>query len=63
MLVLTRKCGEEIVIGDSIRICITKVESSRVRVGIEAPRSIAIRRCELPRGLMARRVERTSRAE
>jgi len=48
MLVLTRKVGEEIDIGESMTIRIVTARRGRVRIGIEAPRDVAIRRSELP---------------
>jgi len=45
-LVLTRKPGEAIQIGD-VRIVVVSVSESRVRIAIEAPASIPITRCEL----------------
>lgn len=47
MLVLSRKVGEELVIGDNIRIVISAVAGNRVSVGIEAPRDVHIVRGEL----------------
>ncbi|WP_020472893.1 carbon storage regulator [Zavarzinella formosa] len=47
MLVLTRKLNEEIIIGDNIRIKIVAVNGDRIRVGIEAPRDVAVNRAEL----------------
>lgn len=47
MLILTRKEGESIVIGDDIRLMVTMVEATSVRVGIEAPREVTILREEL----------------
>ncbi len=47
MLVLGRKTGEEIVIGDDIRVIVVRTESGRVRLGVVAPRSVRIRRAEL----------------
>jgi carbon storage regulator len=47
MLVLTRKVGEQIVVGDDIRVTVLSVNGQRVRVGIEAPADVAIRRSEL----------------
>jgi carbon storage regulator len=47
MLVLTRKLGEEIVIGDTIRVKVVAVQGDRVRLGIEAPRSVAVDRLEV----------------
>jgi carbon storage regulator len=48
MLVLTRKCGEEIVIGrDEIRIEVLDMKGGRVRLGVTAPRNVAVRRQEV----------------
>ena len=47
MLVLTRRVGEGILIGDDIEIKITKVEGRQVHVAIKAPLSIPILRTEL----------------
>ncbi|MCI0460860.1 MAG: carbon storage regulator [Gemmataceae bacterium] len=47
MLVLSRKPGEKLVIGDNITITILEVVGSRVRVGIEAPSDVRILRGEL----------------
>ena len=47
MLVLTRRIGEEIVIGDDVRIAITAIKGNKVRVGISAPPSICVNRREV----------------
>lgn len=47
MLVLTRKAGESINIGDNVKISIMEIKGRSVRVGIEAPRSMAIHREEI----------------
>jgi carbon storage regulator len=47
MLVLTRKVGEEIVIGDGIRVKVVSVQGDRVRVGIDAPRDVPVDRLEI----------------
>ncbi len=47
VLVLTRKKGEALVIGDDIKIVILSVSGDSVKVGIEAPRDVKILRAEL----------------
>lgn len=47
MLVLTRKTGESIVVGDSINITILEVKADSVKIGIEAPREMSIHRKEV----------------
>lgn len=47
MLVLTRKNGESIRIGENIEITILSIKGSRVRVGITCPNDVPIRRGEL----------------
>ena len=47
MLVLTRKAGEQILIGDNIRLTLVRVQGNRVRVGIDAPDSVRVVRGEL----------------
>jgi carbon storage regulator len=47
MLVLTRKLGEGIVIGDDVTITIVEVRGNSIRVGIDAPRSKKIHRLEV----------------
>jgi carbon storage regulator len=46
MLVLARKAGEAIELGDDIRITVLSVRGSTIRLGIEAAESIPIRRPE-----------------
>ena len=47
MLVLTRKPGEGVVIGDEITITIVEAKNGGVRIGIDAPRDVKIYRREL----------------
>ena len=47
MLVLTRRIGERISIGDNIEIVVRRVAGNRVTLGIEAPRDVRILRSEL----------------
>jgi carbon storage regulator len=47
MLVLTRKLGESIRIGDTIIVKIVDLDSRHVKLGIEAPKNIAVNREEI----------------
>lgn len=47
MLVLSRKIGEKLVIGDNITIVVSRVSGNRVMLGIEAPADVRIVRSEL----------------
>ncbi|MGI5876317.1 MAG: carbon storage regulator CsrA [Dethiobacteria bacterium] len=47
MLVLTRKKGQSIVIGENIRISIEEVSGESVRIGIEAPKNVPVYRLEI----------------
>ena len=47
MLVLSRKAGEEIVIGSDIRVVVNRISGNRVILGVAAPRDVRIIRGEL----------------
>lgn len=47
MLILTRRVGQSIVIGDSIRLTIHDAGKSKVKIGIEAPPEVSIHREEI----------------
>ncbi|WP_442509345.1 carbon storage regulator [Novipirellula sp. SH528] len=47
MLVLSRKSGESIRLGDDIVLTVTRAKGNRVQLAIEAPRDVPIRRAEL----------------
>lgn len=47
MLVLTRKLGEDIRIGDDITVKVLEVRSGQVKLGITAPRKVAVHRAEI----------------
>jgi len=46
MLILTRKKGEAIAIGDNIQIQVLDVKGGQVRIGIDAPRKVSVNREE-----------------
>ena len=47
MLILTRKSGESITIGDDVKVTVVEIKGKQVRVGIDAPRSYIIHREEV----------------
>lgn len=47
MLVLTRRLGESITIGDEVKVVVVDIDGNQVKLGIEAPRKIEIYREEL----------------
>lgn len=47
MLVLSRKPGESVTVGDEVRITVLSISGKQVRIGIEAPNDIAVHREEI----------------
>jgi carbon storage regulator len=47
MLVLSRKLGEKIVIGDNIVVTVVKIDRNQIRLGIEAPHEVPVYREEI----------------
>ena len=47
MLILTRRSGESIVIGDNVVITVVESGRDQVRIGIDAPRSVSVHRQEV----------------
>jgi len=47
MLILTRKPGESIFIGDQIKVTIVEIKGSQIRLGVEAPKELRIYREEI----------------
>jgi len=56
MLVLTRKVGEEIIIGEAIRVCVVGIKGDKVRLGVAAPRDILVDRKEIHDIRVAQRI-------
>jgi carbon storage regulator len=53
MLVLSRKAGEQLYIGDNIVLTVSRINGNRVAIAIDAPRDVRIVRAELERHTVA----------
>jgi carbon storage regulator len=47
MLILTRRIGETVIIGADVRVTILDIKGNQVRVGVAAPRDVAVHREEI----------------
>ncbi|MCC7463931.1 MAG: carbon storage regulator CsrA [Gammaproteobacteria bacterium] len=47
MLILTRRVGEKVMIGDEVSVTVLRVKGNQVRLGVEAPKSVSVQREEI----------------
>ncbi len=47
MLILTRRVGETLMIGDDVSVTVLGVKGNQVRIGVNAPRDVAVHREEI----------------
>lgn len=52
MLILTRRSGEAVIIGDNVRIAVLDIRGNQVRLGVEAPREVTVHREEVYRRIV-----------
>jgi carbon storage regulator len=59
MLILTRRLGETLVIGDDVKVTVLGIKGHQVRIGIDAPRTVEVHREEIFERIKSERVENT----
>lgn len=59
MLVLSRKQDEKIIIGDSITLMVISIQGDKVRLGIDAPKTVSIHREEVYQAIQRERAAHT----
>jgi carbon storage regulator len=62
MLVLTRRIGETLVIGDDVNVTVLGVKGGQIRIGITAPREVQVHREEIYLRILKERANGTGRA-
>jgi carbon storage regulator len=60
MLILTRRAGETLMIGDGIEITVLGIKGNQVRLGVKAPRDVPVHRAEIYERIQQERVGSTT---
>ena len=63
MLILTRKLGESIAIGDGIKVTLLEVQGKQVKIGVQAPGNVAIHRQEIYEKIQQENLHATGASE
>lgn len=62
MLILTRRVGETLMIGDDVTMTVLGVKGNQVRIGVNAPRDVSVHREEIYFKIMNEKTDSESRA-
>jgi len=63
MLILTRRVGESLMIGDDVNVTVLGVKGNQVRIGVNAPRDVAVHREEIYQRIQQERSDGSQESE